>query len=186
MLGVHWIESNSQGIPLRGALQLYMDQSYYLSLVLPYQGPKIVLARSLKRFKDWRDWDSDWLETAKERLIELYNRCEQIKPSIPKFTKDIIPFWEEISYHPVVSPLEWNRKRNFLRKAMRDGYIDHQVYEKTLADLAEIMLEKWKERETKARSFLLTYFPEAHDWTDCYEWLQFCYEHTEKNHMIFL
>lgn len=186
MLGIRTIEVTVEGILVKGTLQWSSKSFYQLELFEPYLGP-IFSFSFPKLFPPFQEENLAEIEqNAKSHLRTLFFKCESLKKEIPKFETAIKEFWLELQSIPVLSPSEWKEKNEFLKQALRDGYMDHDIYEKTIFDLTTVMEKKQNEREKRCELFLSQYLPEFSHLQNHFSWIRFCYEFTEKKHLLLL
>lgn len=186
MLGIRTIEIEVEGIPVKGTLQWSTQSLYQLELYAPYSGPMYSFSFP-KLFPPFReDTLSEIEQNAKSHLRTLYYKCEGMKKEIPKIETALKEFWLEIQSISVLSPSEWKEKSEHLKQAMLEGYMDKAIYEKTIYDLTSVMEKKQIEREKRCESFLSQYLPEFSHLQNHFSWIRFCYEFTEKKHLLLL
>ncbi|TGL20181.1 hypothetical protein EHQ46_11355 [Leptospira yanagawae] len=186
MLGVRTIEVTVEGILVRGTLQWSTKSFYQLELFEPYPGPVFSFSFP-KLFPPFQEETLAEIEqNAKSHLRTLFYKCESLKKEIPKFETAIKEFWLDLQSIPVLSPSEWKEKNEFLKQALQEGYMDHDIYEKTIFDLTTVMEKKQNEREKRCESFLSQYLPEYSHLQNHFSWIRFCYEFTEKKHLLLL
>ncbi|XDD42155.1 hypothetical protein AB3N58_12725 [Leptospira sp. WS60.C2] len=186
MLGIRTIEIEVEGIPVKGTLQWTTSSLYQLELYSPYSGP-IYSFSFPKLFPPFQEETlAEIEENAKRHLRTLFFKCESMKKEIPKIETALKEFWLEVQSIPVLSPSEWKEKNEFLKQALRDGYMDKAIYEKTIYDLTVVMEKKQNEREKRCESFLSEYLPEFSHLQNHFSWIRFCYEFTEKKHLLLL
>lgn len=186
MLGIRTVEVDVDGILVKGTLQ-WSSQSYYqLELYHPYSGPVFTFSFP-KLFPPFqKDTLTEIDQNAKSHLRTLFYKCESLKKEIPKIETALKEFWLEIQSIPVLSLKEWNEKTEFLKQAVQDGYMEPDIYEKTIYDLTLVMEKKQNEREKRCESFLSQYLPEFSHLQNHFSWIRFCYEFTEKKHLLLL
>ncbi|ABZ95121.1 Hypothetical protein LBF_2638 [Leptospira biflexa serovar Patoc strain 'Patoc 1 (Ames)'] len=186
MLGVRTIEIEVEGIPVKGTLQWSTQSLYQLELYAPYSGPVYTFSFP-KLFPPFQEETLSEIEqNAKSHLRTLFFKCEGMKKEIPKIESALKEFWMEIQSISVLSPSEWKEKNEFLKQAMLEGYMDKAIYEKTIHDLTSVMEKKQMEREKRCESFLSQYLPEFSHLQNHFSWIRFCYEFTEKKHLLLL
>ncbi|TGM42431.1 hypothetical protein EHQ92_16725 [Leptospira biflexa] len=186
MLGVRTIEIEVEGIPVKGTLQWSTQSLYQLELYAPYSGPVYTFSFP-KLFPPFQEEILSEIEqNAKSHLRTLFFKCEGMKKEIPKIESALKEFWMEIQSISVLSPSEWKEKNEFLKQAMLEGYMDKAIYEKTIHDLTSVMEKKQMEREKRCESFLSQYLPEFSHLQNHFSWIRFCYEFTEKKHLLLL
>lgn len=186
MLGIKSLETEVNGIVVKGSLQLNAKGAYQLDLLSPYSGPMFTFSFPKTYHALWDGHMSEIDHYAVSHLRTLFHKCENIKREVPKFEKELKEFWLEMDAISVLSPLEWNEKCMFLKKALQEGYMDADTYEKTLNDLTIVMEKKYFEREKRCESFLHQYLPEYSHLQNHFSWIRFCYELTEKKHLLLL
>ncbi|TGL88727.1 hypothetical protein EHQ68_08805 [Leptospira congkakensis] len=186
MLGIKTLEAEINGILVKGSLQLNAKGAYQLDLLSPYPGPMFTFFFPKTYHSLWDGHVSEIEKDAISYLRTLFHKCENIKREVPKFQRELKEFWLEIDTISVLSPLEWNEKCMFLKKALQEGYMDSDTYEKTLSDLTLVMEKKYLEREKRCELFLSQYLPEYSHLQNHFSWIRFCYELTEKKHLLLL
>ncbi|EOQ98461.1 hypothetical protein LEP1GSC195_0549 [Leptospira wolbachii serovar Codice str. CDC] len=186
MLGIKTLETDVNGILVKGSLQLNARGAYQLDLLCPYKGPMFTFSFPKIYHALWEGHISEIDNYAISHLRTLFYKCENIRKEVPKFERELKEFCLEIEAISVLSPLEWNEKRMFLKKALQEGYMDSDRYEKTLNDLTIVMEKKYLEREKRCESFLYQYLPEYSHLQNHFSWIHFCYELTEKKHLLLL
>ncbi|TGL70750.1 hypothetical protein EHQ79_04650 [Leptospira jelokensis] len=186
MLGVRTIEVTVEGILVKGTLQWSTKSFYQLELFEPYLGPVFTFSfpKLFPPFPEESLLEID--QNAKSHLRTLFYKCESLKKEIPKFERAIKEFWLELQSIPVLSPSEWKEKNEYLKQALQEGYMDHDIYEKTIFDLTSVMEKKQNEREKRCETFLSQYLPEFSHLQNHFSWIRFCYEFTEKKHLLLL
>ncbi|MGV3666643.1 MAG: hypothetical protein ACO1NV_10955 [Leptospira bouyouniensis] len=186
MLGIRTIEIEVEGIPVKGTLQWSAQSHYQLELYAPYSGPTYSFSFP-KLFPPFHEEKLSEIEqNAKSHLRTLFYKCEGMKKEIPKIESALKEFWLEIQSISVLSPSEWKEKNEHLKQAMLEGYMDKAIYEKTIYDLTSVMEKKQNEREKRCESFLSQYLPEFSHLQNHFSWIRFCYEFTEKKHLLLL
>ena len=186
MLGVRTIEIEVEGIPVKGTLQWSTQSLYQLELYAPYSGPVYTFSFP-KLFPPFQEETLSEIEqNAKSHLRTLFFKCEGMKKEIPKIESALKEFWMDIQSISVLSPSEWKEKNEFLKQAMLEGYMDKAIYEKTIHDLTSVMEKKQMEREKRCETFLSQYLPEFSHLQNHFSWIRFCYEFTEKKHLLLL
>ncbi|MCW7527210.1 hypothetical protein ND861_12685 [Leptospira sp. 2 VSF19] len=186
MLGIKTLQTEVNGTIVKGTLQLNAMGAYQLDLISPYKGPMFTFSFPKIYHALGEGHISEIDKYAISHLRTLFFKCESFKKEIPKFESDLKKFWLEIETISVLSPYEWNEKCNFLKKALQEGYMDADRYEKTLNDLTIVMEKKYFEREKRCEAFLSQYLPEYSHLQNHFSWIQFCYELTEKKHLLLL
>lgn len=186
MLGIKTLQTEVNGIIIKGSLQLKVNGIYQLDLLCPYKGPIFTFTFPKIYFALGEEQISEIDSHAKSNLRTLFFKCESIKKEIPKFEQELKEFWLDIETISVLSPNEWNEKCMFLKNALHEGYMDADRYEKTLNDLTTMMEKKYFEREKRCEAFLSKYLPEYSHLQNHFSWIQFCYELTEKKHLLLL
>lgn len=186
MLGIKTLEIDVNGALVKGSLQLNAKGLYQLDLLSPYVGPMFTFSFP-KIYHALREDNTSEIDSyATSHLRTLFHKCENIKREVPKFEKELKEFWLELETISVLSPCEWNEKCMFLKKALQEGYMDADTYEKTLTDLTIVMEKKYFEREKRCEAFLYQYLPEYSHLQNHFSWIRFCYELTEKKHLLLL
>ncbi|XDD45786.1 hypothetical protein AB3N60_13855 [Leptospira sp. WS39.C2] len=186
MLGIRTVEIEVDGVFVKGTLQWSTKASYQLELYSPYSGP-IYSFSFPKLFPPFQEQTLVEIEqNAKSHLRTLFYKCESLKKEIPKIESALKEFWLELQSISVLSPTEWKQKNEYLKQAMHEGYMDKAIYEKTICDLTTVMEKKQNEREKRCESFLSQYLPEFSHLQNHFSWIRFCYEFTEKKHLLLL
>lgn len=186
MLGIKTLQTDVNGTIVKGTLQMNARGSYQLDLISPYKGAMFTFSFPKNYFVLGDGQTSEIDDCAKSHLRTLFFKSESIKKEIPKFEQELKEFWLELETISVLSPNEWNEKCMFLKKALQEGYMDADTYEKTLNDLTKVMEKKYFEREKRCEVFLSQYLPEYSHLQNHFSWIQFCYELTEKKHLLLL
>lgn len=159
MLGVRTIEIEVEGIPVKGTLQWSTQSLYQLELYAPYSGPVYTFSFP-KLFPPFQEETLSEIEqNAKSHLRTLFYKCESLKKEIPKFETAIKEFWLDLQSIPVLSPSEWKEKNEFLKQALQEGYMDHDIYEKTIFDLTTVMEKNKMNVRNVVNRFYLSTFP---------------------------
>lgn len=162
MLGIKTLETNVNGILVKGSLQLNSKGAYQLDLICPYVGPMFTFSFPKVYHGLWDGHVSEIDGFATSHLRTLFHKCENIKKEVPKFERELKEFWLELETISVLSPLEWNEKCTFLKKALQDGYMDADIYEKTLNDLTIMMEKNILNVRNVAKHFYFSTFPSIH------------------------
>ncbi len=187
MIGLTRIETETEGVLLRGNLHLDSLGNFQLTLIIPLQSPDYFFSFPRTYRRIWEEHSQDLQEFAKRELIKIYKICRTAKDNITSdMENELKSFWNRLEAIPVVSKQEWSAKRGFLKKALEDGYMDKTIYDKTLKDLSILVEEKNKEREAVCSQFLATHFPGMTPLQNQYGWVKFLYEQTEKKHLVVL
>lgn len=186
MIGVTRLETEVEGIHLRGNLHLDPSGNFKLCLITPYLAPESQFSFPRTYRKIWEEHSSEVIEFAAKELKLLYKACETLKSQLPPLETKLKLFWNQMEGFPVITQSEWNSKRSFLKKALQEGYMESSIYEKTLRELRTLMEEKTAERENLCATFLRENFNLSAPSQNYYLWVQFLYEQTEKKHLVVL